>query len=102
MLSCSFVSFALLVRYSLSRSATDVDHLVTDITPPRPDLERRGSMCPDCGVVRGDALKLSFASWIRTITYQCPGCGRTWEHATPEYKPSNHEEAPQTPVRELG
>ena len=25
-----------------------MDHLVTDITPPRPDLERRGSMCPDC------------------------------------------------------
>jgi hypothetical protein len=68
-----------------------MDHLANDITLPRPGLERRGSMCPDCIVVRGDPLKLSFASWIRTITYQCSACGRTWEHLTPEYKPSNHE-----------
>jgi len=71
--------------------ATGAETKVNDNTVLRVKPERRGSMCPDCRDVRGETLKLSFAFWLRTVTYQCPACGRTWEQMTPDYKPSIRE-----------
>lgn len=46
--------------------------------------ERRGSMCPVCDDVRGIPTSTVVGNGIRTITYRCPACQRTWNISRPD------------------
>jgi hypothetical protein len=51
---------------------------------PPPLIERRGSMCPSCKQVRGEAFNIAAHDRKKTVSYRCPACNRTWDHTRPD------------------
>jgi hypothetical protein len=56
-------------------------------TVPPPLIERRGSMCPSCKQVRGEAFNIAAHDHQKTVSYRCPSCDRTWDHTRPDPLP---------------